>query len=120
MGISPCPTPAPQNAAFIFQLLYPFPEKKRKILEVYERISTYLKKAQKGLKSNNVEEVQWWFGDIFTVLCENKEIVDPIIYEKFVQLKNSLNNATSTVLFFHTCFKGAKHLEVQMKEWTII
>ena len=92
------------------------PEKKRKILEVYERISTYLKKAQKGLKSNNVEEVQWWFGDIFTVLCENKEIVDPIIYEKIVQLKNSLNNATSTVLFFHTCFKGAKHLEVQMKE----
>ena len=92
------------------------PEKKRKILEVYERISTYLKKAQKGLKSNNVEEVQWWFGDIFTALCENKEIVDPIIYEKIVQLKNSLNNATSTVLFFHTCFKGAKHLEVQMKE----
>lgn len=92
------------------------PEKKRKILEVYEQISTYLKKAQKGLKSNNVEEVQWWFGDIFTVLCENKEIVDPIIYEKIVQLKNSLNNATSTVLFFHTCFKGAKHLEVQMKE----
>lgn len=92
------------------------PEKKRKILEVYELISTYLKKAQKGLRTNNVEEVQWWFGDIFTVLCENKEIVDPIIYEKIVQLKNSLNNATSTILFFHTCFKGAKHLEVQMKE----
>lgn len=92
------------------------PEKKHKILKVYELINTYIKKAQKGLKSNNVEEVQWWFGDIFTVLCENKEIVDPIIYNKIIQLKNSLNNATSTILFFHTCFKGAKHLEVQMKE----
>ena len=43
----------------------------------------YLKKAQKGLKANNVEEVQWWFGDIFTTLCENKEIA-----------KDSLNNIT--------------------------
>ena len=92
------------------------PEKKRKILEIYELISKYLKKAQKGLKGNNVEEVQWWFGDIFTVLCENKEIVDPTIYEKILQLKNDLSKATSTVLFFHTCFKGAKRLEAQMKD----
>lgn len=92
------------------------PEKKKRLLDVYQTISTYLKKAQKGLKSNNVEEVQWWFGDIFTVLCENKEIVDPLIYTKIVDLKNALIKGTSTVLFFHACFKGAKRLEAQMKD----
>ncbi len=92
------------------------PEKKKRLLDVYQTISTYLKKAQKGLKSNNVEEVQWWFGDIFTVLCENKEIVDPLIYSKIVELKNALVKGTSTVLFFHACFKGAKRLEAQMKD----
>ena len=75
-----------------------------------------MKKAQKGLKSNNVEEVQWWFGDIFTVLCENKEIVDPVIYNKILGLKNDLVKGTATVLFFHTCFKGAKRLEAEMKD----
>ena len=92
------------------------PGKKKRILEVYQKISTYLKKARKGLKSNNVEEVQWWFGDIFTVLCENKEIVDPQIYNKIIELKNALIKGTTTVLFFHNCFKGAKRLDAQMKD----
>ena len=92
------------------------PEKKRKLQDIYSKLSTYLKKAKKGLKANNVEEVQWWFGDIFTLLCENKEIVDPIIYDKILELKNSLIKGTTTVLFFHNCFKGAKRLEAQMQD----
>ena len=92
------------------------PDKKRKLLEIYSKLSIYLKKAQKGLKSNNVEEVQWWFGDIFTLLCENKEIVDPIIYKKIAELKNALVKGTTTILFFHNCFKGAKRLDAQMKD----
>ena len=92
------------------------PQKKQKLVEVYSLISTYLKKAEKGLKANNVEEVQWWFGDIFTALCENKEIVDPTIYAKIKQMKDDLVKATSTILFFHTCFKGAKRLDLQMKD----
>ena len=92
------------------------PKKKQKILEVYSLVSTYLKKAQKGLKSNNVEEVQWWLGDIFTTLCENKEIVDPLIYNKILNLKNDLVKGTSTILFFHTSFKGKSRLESVMKD----
>ncbi len=92
------------------------PEKKKNVLDIYQKLSTYLKKARKGLKSNNVEEVQWWFGDIFTVLCENKEIVDPILYNKIVDLKNALVKGTTTVLFFHNCFKGAKRLYLQMSD----
>ena len=75
-----------------------------------------LKKAKKGLKANQVEEVQWWLGDIFTLLCENKEIVDPIIYNKILALKNSLVKSTSTILFFHTCFKGVKKCELEMQD----
>lgn len=92
------------------------PAKKQRLLEIYSKISTYLKKAQKGLKANNVEEVQWWFGDIFTVFCENKEIIDPVIYNKVLDMKNALTKASSTILFFHTCFKGAKRLEAQMRD----
>lgn len=92
------------------------PNKKRDLLEVYPKLSTYLKKALKGLKVNNVEEVQWWIGDIFTLLCENKEIIDPKIYEKMVLMKNELSKSTSTILFFHTCFRGAKRLEAIIKD----
>ena len=92
------------------------PNKKQELLEIYPRLSMYLKKALKGLKTNNVEEVQWWFGDIFTLLCENKEIIDPTIYQKIVDLKNSLVKSTYTILFFHNCFKGAKRLEAIMKD----
>lgn len=92
------------------------PLKKSNLLEIYMKLSNYLKKAKKGLKLNQVEEVQWWFGDIFTVLCENKEIIDPTIYTKIVNLKNDLVKSTSTILFFHTTFKGGKRLELVMQD----
>ena len=92
------------------------PSKKQKLTTVYEQILMYLKKAQKGLKANNVEEVQWWFGDIFTTLCENKEIVDPIIYNKICDVKKSLVKSTATILFFHTCFKGTKRLDAELRD----
>ena len=96
------------------------PKKKQVLSEVYSKILTYLKKALKGLKANNVEEVQWWFGDIFTTMCENKEIIDPVIYQKILDLKNSLVKGSTTILFFHTCFKGAKRLEAEMKDVIMI
>ena len=92
------------------------PAKKQKLAEVYSTLLCYLKKAHKGLKANNVEEVQWWFGDIFTVMCENKEIIDPIIYEKIIELKTALTQGTATILFFHTCFKGGKKLDIAAKD----
>ena len=70
----------------------------------------------KGLHSNNVEEVQWWFGDLFTLLCENKEIVDPLIYNEISDIKNKLVNSVSTVLFFNTRFRKPKELEIQLKK----
>lgn len=95
------------------------PEKKKKLADVYSQILSHLKNAQKGLKMNNVEEVQWWMGNLFTTLCENKEIVDPIIYNKILLLKNDLVKGMRKILLFHTCFKGAKRLELQMQD-TII
>jgi len=92
------------------------PAKKDKLVGVYSQILTYLKKAEKGVKSNNVEETQWWFGNIFTSMCEHKEEIDPLIYSKIVEMKNDLEKASATVLFFHTSFKGVKRLEAQMKD----
>ena len=91
------------------------PEKKEQLEKVYTKALRYLKSAQKGLKSNNVEEVQWWLGDLFILLCENKEIIDKSIYDSIVKLKNDLMNAVSTLLFFHSHFKGQKALEVEMQ-----
>ena len=92
------------------------PQKKKRLLQVYSQILNYLKKAEKGVRSNNVEEMQWWFGDIFTIMCENKEILDVTIYKKIVEVKKSLVKSTSTILFFHTRFRGVKRLDAQMQD----
>ncbi len=92
------------------------PTKKEKLEKVYTKALRYLKEGYKGLKSNNVEEVQWWIGDLFILLCENKEIIDPKIYEKILELKNNLMDSIKTVLFFHTRFKGQRKLEKEMSE----
>lgn len=92
------------------------PTKKEKLEKVYTKALRYLKEGYKGLKSNNVEEVQWWIGDLFILLCENKEIIDLKIYEKILELKNNLMDSIKTVLFFHTRFKGQRKLEKEMSE----
>ena len=51
------------------------PAKKEHLIDVYTKALKYLKNANKGLKAGNVEEVQWWLGDLFILLCENKEVV---------------------------------------------
>ena len=79
-----------------------------------EKILKYLKNAQKGLKGNNVEEVQWWFGDIFEILCEQKEIIDPLIYQELIQLNKNLKNAVGSFLLVYTTFKKKKELENEM------
>ena len=96
------------------------PSKKEKLNKVYSKISKYLKNAKKGLKSKNVEETQWWIGDIFIELCENKEIVDPVIYSKIVDLKNEISNNISNFLFFYNAFKNIKHLEELLTDLILI
>ena len=91
------------------------PKKKIKLEQVYTKALKYLKNANKGLKENNVEEVQWWLGDLFILLCENKEIIDKNIYHSIVDLKNNLMDSVTTLLFFHTKFKGKKNLEKEIK-----
>ena len=92
------------------------PAKKEKLINVYSKLSKYLKKSKSGLKLKNVEEAQWWLGDIFIELCENKEIVDPDIYNRIIDLKNNISKNVSKILFFHTFFKNSKELEEQFNE----
>ena len=92
------------------------PQKKERLEKVYLNAYKYLKEVEKGLKSKNVEEVQWWIGDLFILLCENKEIIDPVIYKYILELKNSLYESISTILYFHTRFKNRKKLEEQLDE----
>lgn len=90
--------------------------KKERLEKVYSSALRYLKNANKGLKANNVEEVQWWFGDLFTLLCENKEFVDKSIYDKIVELKNMLVDSSSRFLIFYTKFNDRKKLEKEMQD----
>lgn len=92
------------------------PNKKEKIAEVYSKLSKYLKNSKKGLKSKNVEEAQWWLGDIFTELFLNKEYIDPIIAEKFVDLRDNISKNISNFLFFYTKFKNSSLLEDKYDE----
>lgn len=96
------------------------PKKKENLVQLYEKIYRYLKETIKGLKNNKVEEVQWWLGDLFMLLCENKEVVDPKIYNSILDLKNSLITSVTTVLFFHTKFKNQKELEIQTNNLLIL
>ncbi len=91
------------------------PAKKERLEKVYSTALKFLKNANKGLNSNNVEETQWWFGDLFILLCENKEIVDPIIYREIVELKELVMNSVTTILFFHNRFKNTKKISDEMK-----
>ena len=92
------------------------PKKKETLIDVYSKISHFLKNSKKGLRAKNVEETQWWIGDIFTLLCENKEIVDPLIYNKIVDLKNTISDNISNFLFFYTSFKNSKTIEELFNE----
>ena len=87
------------------------PIKKSNLNKTYTTLSKFLKKSKKGLKIKNAEEAEWWLGDIFTLLCEHKETIDPNIYNKIVHLKNELFNNKSTILFFHTWLRNSKQLE---------
>ena len=87
------------------------PQKKKRLEDVYSSLLKFLKSVNNGLKTNDVEEVNWWLGDIFTLLCENKEIVDPVIYNRVVDYKNLIKSSVSQFLFFHTRFKDTKQLK---------
>ena len=92
------------------------PPKKENISKIYAEILYYLKKVKKAVKSDNVEDVRWWFGYIFTIMCENQEYIDPIIYKSIIELKDDLYNSISKILFFHNTFKNAKNLLMQIDE----
>jgi hypothetical protein len=74
-----------------------------------------MKKIFNGVKSNNVEEVQWWLGDLFILLCENKEIIDERIYKSIVNLKNNLMLGVKTSFFWRTGFADYKALTQETK-----
>ena len=92
------------------------PEKKKQLVRIYSDLLNYLKKMRKGLKSKNVEDVQFWLGDIFIQLCENKELVDPFIYKAFHNFKESLCENTASVLFIHKTFKNIHDLKKEHEE----
>ena len=87
------------------------PEKRTRLEKIYSNAYKFLKNGYKGLKSNNVEEVQWWLGDLFILLCENKEVIDENIYQQIVELKNLITDSIITILFFHTRFRKQKNVE---------
>lgn len=91
------------------------PEKKRKLEEIYTTIHKQLKSISKGLFLNDVEEVQWWMGELFILLCENKEIIDPNIYNLIVSFKNAIKSSIATRFFFHSKFKDVKVLKTTTK-----
>ena len=91
------------------------PQKKQELEKIYIKVLKYLKELQKGLKANDVEEVQWWLGDLFINLCEQKDVISPEIYNQIIEMKNALMDSVSTFLFFQTRFKNKSDLEEQLK-----
>lgn len=91
------------------------PSKKSHLVKVYSKMHKYLKKVYSAVKANDVEDVQWWLGDLFISICENKEIIDEKIYNSIVDLKNNLMRSVKTHLFIYTKFKEHKVLVQETK-----
>ncbi len=91
------------------------PQKKIHLKKIYSKSYKYMKKVYQGVKSNDVEEVQWWLGDLFILLCENKELLDERIYKSIIDLKNSLMSSVKTSFFWRTGFVEHKALIQQTK-----
>ena len=91
------------------------PVKKELLEKVYSKSYNYMKKLYSGVKSNDVEEVQWWLGDLFILLCENKEIIDERIYKSFINLKNNLMSSVKVSFLWRTGFKEQKLLIQETK-----
>lgn len=91
------------------------PAKKELLEKVYSKSYNYMKKLYSGVKSNDVEEVQWWLGDLFILLCENKEIIDERIYKSLIDLKNNLMSSVKVSFLWRTGFKDQKLLIQETK-----
>lgn len=91
------------------------PKKKELLEKIYKKTYNYLKKVYAGVKSNDVESVQWWLGDLFILLCENKELLDERIYNSIVNLKNNLMSSVKVSFLWRTGFKDNKVLVQETK-----
>lgn len=91
------------------------PKKKEYLEKVYTKANNYIKKVYAGVKSNDVEEVQWWLGDLFILLCENKEVIDERIYDSIVNLKNNLMSSVKVSFLWRTGFKEHNALVQETK-----
>ena len=91
------------------------PHKKEYLEKIYTKSYNYMKKVSSGVKSNDVEEVQWWLGDLFILLCENKEVLDERIYKSIVDLKNNLMSSVKVSFLWRTGFKEQKALIQESK-----
>ena len=101
-----------QTMSYFKKLL---PVKKDKLINIYSQLLKYSKKLHKGIRNNDVEDVQWWLGEIFTLLCENKEFVDCNIYREIINLKNNIKDSISSLLFIYSKLKNRKQLEIISK-----
>ena len=91
------------------------PKKKELLEKIYTKTNNYMKKIYAGVKSNDVGEVQWWLGDLFVLLCENKELIDERIYKSIVDLKNNLMTSVVSGMFWSIRFKDQKLLVQETK-----
>ena len=91
------------------------PQKKSHLEKIYAKSYNYMKKIYSGVKANDVEEVQWWLGDLFILLCETKDNIDERIYKSVVNLKNNLMSSVKTSFLWRTGFAEQKALIQETK-----
>jgi len=88
-----------------------FPEKRKKLLEKYEKLLSYLAKFQKDFSKNNVINSYLKLCETFVFLCEEKQYLDTKICDKIFEFKNSY-----TENYKASSFLGVKSAIVDNKE----
>lgn len=88
-----------------------FPEKRKKLIDRYEKLLKHLLKFQKELSKANACNSYLALSEMFMHLCEEKRYIDSKIYYKLLDIKEYyLNN------FKTNCFLGLKLLKFNKED----
>ncbi len=77
-----------------------FPQKKKKLLDKYERLLKYLNKFQKEFNKKNIINSYLKLCELFVFLCEEKQFLDSRIFQMISDFKNEFMKNYRTLNFF--------------------
>ncbi len=88
-----------------------FPQKRKKLLEKYKTLISYIIKLQKEFNNSKFANAYLRLCEIFMFLCEEKKYLDTSLYQNIIKFKNDFSENYNMINFF-----GFKNADLKNKE----